>query len=270
MDPIVNPVNEFPHSPEPFQGPRQTTGSEHVPGPGLSDAARLVDTFVAPRKTFTDICRSSRWWLPFLISVLVSYAFVFTVDRKVGWSQVVENTLKQSAKQQERFADMEPTQASQARHQMASTYRYFAYSAPAFTLLFAGLCAAVLLATLNFGFAGEAKFGRMVAVWMYATLPLALKSMLAAAVLHAGLSPEDFNLQNPAGTNLGFYLPPDTSKGLITLASSIDIFTIWTVVLLIIGCAIVANVKRSSAAVAVIGWWAIIVLASVASAVVQS
>ena len=30
--------------------------------PGLSEVERVVDTFVAPSKTFADIGRSSKWW----------------------------------------------------------------------------------------------------------------------------------------------------------------------------------------------------------------
>ena len=254
-------ASDFPQSSPPLADGQQS---------GLSDGARLVDTFVAPSKTFTDIRRSSRWWLPFLISVLISYAFVFAIEKKVGWDQVADNVIKQTPKQQERFAEMEPTQASQARHTMAASYRYTFYASPLLTLLFAVICGAVLQATINFGFAGEASFGRMIAVWMYGTLPLALKGALGAAALYAGMDAESFNMQNAAGTNVGFYLPPDTNKALLTLASSCDIMTIWTVVLLVIGCAIVGRISRTSAAIAVVGWWVIIVLASVAGAEINS
>lgn len=265
-------MNEtVPNTPE-FPQPFHTSGPVTLPtGAPLSETARLVDTFIAPSRTFEDVRRySSRWWLPFLLSIIVSYTFVFAINHFVGWPQVVENSLKQAPKQQERFADMEPTQAAQARHQMAASYKYFSYAAPAFTLLFAVISVAVLLATLNFGFAGEATFGRLFAVWMYATLPLAIKGLLGAASLYAGMSPEQFNMQNAAGTNLGFYLPSDMNKGVLTLASSLDIFTIWTVILLVIGCAIVAKLKRSTAAIAVVGWWIIIVLASTAGALINS
>ena len=36
---------------------------------GLSQVERVVDTFVAPSKTFADILRSTSWWLPFLIQI---------------------------------------------------------------------------------------------------------------------------------------------------------------------------------------------------------
>jgi hypothetical protein len=238
-------------TPGPF--PSDQPASPSASPTGLSEVARFVDAFVAPSRTFTDIRRSSRWWLPFLFSVMVTYVFFYAVERQVGWPQVVENMLKQTPKQQERFAAMEPTQASEAKHKMAAGYEYFAYGAPLLNLLFAAIAAAVLLATVNFGFGGDASFGKMFAVWMYGTLPLSIKGLLSPIVLFAGMAPEQFNLQNPVGTNLGYYLPPDTAKGLVTIATSIDIMTIWSVVLLVIGCAIVGNIKRSSAAIAVVG-----------------
>ena len=41
-------------------------------GKPLSQVERVVDTFVAPTATFTDILRSTSWWLPFLLLVLVT------------------------------------------------------------------------------------------------------------------------------------------------------------------------------------------------------
>src|ERR1700677_1450095 len=51
--------------------------------PGLSQVERVVDTFIAPTKTFTDILRSTTWWLPFLLAVLVTLAVAFAIDKQV-------------------------------------------------------------------------------------------------------------------------------------------------------------------------------------------
>jgi hypothetical protein len=50
---------------------------------------------------------------------------------------------------------------------------------------------------------------------------------------------------------------------LTVLASSLDVLTIWVLILLTIGCAIVAKTKRSTAAMAVWGWWILITLVKV-------
>jgi hypothetical protein len=52
------------------------------------------------------------------------------------------------------------------------------------------------------------------------------------------------------------------------LASSLDAVSIWSMILLGIGVATVAGVKRTSGYIAVFGWWAIIVLFGVGIAAV--
>jgi hypothetical protein len=152
---------------------------------------------------------------------------------------------------------------------MVLSYKIISYVFPAFVLLYWVVAAGVMLATLNFGFGGTAKYGQLFAVFVYAALPGSIKSILSIIVLFAGLGAESFNLQNPVGTNLGYYLSPESPKWLMSLGTSIDIFTIWTVVLLVIGCSIVAKVKRGSAAVAVVGWWLLIIIISVGVAAFQ-
>jgi hypothetical protein len=44
----------------------------------------------------------------------------------------------------------------------------------------------------------------------------------------------------------------------MALATSLDLFTIWMVVLLTIGCAIIGNIKKGQAAIAVWGWWVLL------------
>jgi hypothetical protein len=237
--------------------------------PPLSQIERVVDTFVAPSKTFTDILRNQSWWLPFLLMAVIGYGYVFTVEKHVGWEQVMENALKTNPSQADRIANTPPDQQARTRAIMLASYRYVSYAFPLFVLIFWVVAALVMLGTLNFGFGGKAKFGQLIAVFAYASLPGIFKSILSIIVLFAGMAPESFNLQNPVGTNLGYYLPPESPKWLISLGSSIDVLTIWTVILLVIGCAIVAKVKRSSSAIAVVGWWVILTLFSVVSAAFQ-
>jgi len=238
--------------------------------PPLSQVERVVDTFIAPSKTFTDILRSSSWWLPFLIITVIGYAFIFTIEKKVGWEQVLENALKASPAQAEKIANAPADQQATIRSSMLIGYKGFSYGFPLTVLLFWVIGAAVLLGTLNFGFGGHAKFGQLFALFVYAGLPGVFKSILTIVVLFAGMSPESFQLQNPVGTNLGYFLSVETPKWLMNLATSIDVLTLWTVVLLVIGSAIVAKVKRGTAAVAVVGWWVLLTLVGAGFAALQS
>jgi hypothetical protein len=75
------------------------------------------------------------------------------------------------------------------------------------------------------------------------------------------MAPESFNIRNFAPTNLGAFLDPvDTNKALYSLATSLDAVSIWSMILLGMGIAIVAGTKRSSGYIAVFGWWVLFVL----------
>jgi hypothetical protein len=232
-------------------------------GPALTQVQRVIYTFTAPSKTFTDIKRSTSWWLPFLLMVVFSYGLFATVQAKVGWEQVAENSIKGNAKQAEQMDKLPPDQrANSMKISVLVTKVIFALF-PIFALIVNAVIAGVLLATINFGFAGKAKFWEVFSVAWYAGLPGLIKVLLGVAALLAGLAPESFNSRNISGTNIGYFLPSDTNKALLALATSLDVVTIWTLALSAIGLSIVAGTKRSSGYIAVFGWWALIVLVGV-------
>jgi hypothetical protein len=61
--------------------------------PVLSQGARILNTFIAPSKTFTDLARSASWWAPWLLISIVSLVFVYTMDRQIGFDQVTKNQI---------------------------------------------------------------------------------------------------------------------------------------------------------------------------------
>ena len=242
----------------------QVPYSPAVPeAPAMTQMERVISTFTAPSKTFADIKRNTSWWLPFLIGVVFTYALFFTVQAKVGWEQVTENQIRMNAKQSEQMDKLTPEQrATQMSIATKVTEGIFAII-PIFSLIGTAIIAGVLLATINFGFGGKATFWQAFAVCWFAGLPGIIKVLLGIAALLAGAAPESFNSRNFSGTNIGYYLPPDSNKAVMALATSLDAVTIWTLVLYSIGLSIIAGTKRSSGYIAVFGWWIVIVLVGV-------
>jgi hypothetical protein len=235
--------------------------------PALTQVQRVICTFTAPSKAFTDIKRNTSWWLPFVLSVIFTYALFGVVATKVGWEQVTENQIRMSPKQAEQMDKLPPEQrATQMNVASKITEGVFA-AIPIFSLIGTAVIAAVLLATMNFGFGGKATFWQAYAVTWFAGLPGIIKVVLGIAALLAGAAPESFNSRNFSGTNIGYYLPPDSNKAVMALATSLDVVTIWSMVLYSIGFAIIAGTKRSSGYIAVFGWWIILTLIGVGWAV---
>ena len=234
-------------------------------GSGLSQWQRVTNTFVAPSKTFGDIRRGNKsWWLPLIIGAIFTYIFFFAVVQKIGMQQVVENQVRMDPKAQERMAEANPQQREMSNKIAVGITEGFFAGGPVVGMIFVAIFSLGLMATINFGFGGRAKFSSIFAVFYYAWLPQIVKSILGTIVIYSGMAPESFNIKNFAPTNLGAFLDPvDTNKALYTLATSLDAVTIWTIVLLSIGLATVAGVKRSSGYIAVFGWWALFVLIGV-------
>jgi hypothetical protein len=239
------------------------TAAEGVPG--LSQWQRVINTFTAPSKTFEDIKLGNRsWWLPFIITILASYILVGAISLKIGWAQVAENTIHLNPSAEEKLA-----QAPPAQRQMTMKFTQYGiegsfFASPILALIFVSLGSLVLWGTINFVFGGKATFGSIFVVWMYGSLPGIIKALLGAVVIFAGTAPESFNLNNFAPTSVGAFLnQPETNAALYKLASALDVTTIWSMVLLAIGIAAVAKVKRSTGYITVFGWWALILLVSV-------
>jgi hypothetical protein len=238
---------------------------------GLTQWQRVACTFTAPSKTFEDVKRGNRsWWLPLIVTALVGYILFAAVAQKIGIQQTVDNQIRMDPKAQERMANASPEQRAMGEKVSVGITEGVFIAGPLIGMLGALVVAAVLMGTINFGFGGRAKFGEVFAVVYYAWLPQVVKVLLGTAVIYAGVAPESFNIKNFAPTNLGAFLDPtDTAKWLYALATSLDAVTIWMVVLMSIGVATVAGVKRSAGYIAVFGWWLIIVFFGVVTAAVM-
>jgi len=240
-------------------------------GVGLSQIERVTDIFSAPSKTFTDIKRGNKsWWMPFILVSIVGYILFAAVTQKIGMQQVMDNQIRLDPKTEERMAQLPAEQRDmQMKISLKVTQGIF-LATPLLVLLIGAVSALVLWPTINFVFGGKATFGSIFAVWMYAGLPSIVKTLLGTLVIYAGAAPESFNIKNFAPTNLGAFMNPlETNKALYSLATSLDLVTIWTLVVMGIGVAIVAGVKRSSGYTAVFGWWAITILVSVGWAAIM-
>jgi len=226
--------------------------------PPLSQVERVVDTFVAPSKTFSDIRRSASWWVPWILLAIASLAMVTVVDKKLGMEKVVENTMALSPKQAEKLDQLPADQRAAQIQTIVKFNQAIAYSYPVILLIIVAIMAAVLLGTFNLGFGAHLSFGQCMAISLYASLPGIIKALIAILAISVG-GGEGFTFQNPVASNLGALVDP-SSHFLYSIATSLDVFTIWVIVLTGLGYACVTKLKRGTCMAVVFGWWAVVVL----------
>ncbi len=236
----------------------------------LSEAQRLLDTFIAPSKAFTDLRRNASWWAPFILIAIVSLLLINVVDQKIGFRKVTENLIQLQPKQAERIERLPADQRDKVMAQQVTVTKIISYAVPLIALALYAIFAGVLFATLKFVASADIKYKALFALIVYTRLPELLRALLAIVSILAGVSGDGFNLQNPVAANPGYFIGPEGSAVLRALLTPLDLFTIWTMVLTAIGITCIGKVKTSTAFGVVFGWFAIVVLGRVALAAATS
>ena len=234
------------------------------PPAALSEPQRILDTFIAPTKTFTDLRRSAAWWGPFILIVVVSYLFIYAVDQKVTFQTVVDNAIKMQPKAQARMESVPPEKRQQVMQQQVTITKYISYSVPGIALLIYLVFAAVIFAAIKFGANADVGFGVVFALIVYTRLPELLRALLSSLSLFAGASTDSFDINNPLAANGAYFMDPSSSPILRAFVGSFDVITLWTLVLVAIGIPCIApKVKRGTAFAIVIGWFIFTILIKV-------
>jgi len=244
-----------------------TTPEEPTP-PTQSFPARFLGVFISPGATFADIARKPGFLAPLIVAVVMSVAVTETMLAKIGMEKIVRKSIEQSKS----AASMSPEQMDQAVQQGAKIGGIIAHvagvlGAPIFLLILAGLG----LLIVNAIFGGQTNFKTAYSIACFAYLPAILGGLMAIAMILFG-DRENFNPENAIPSNAGFFLNPlDTSKALYKFASSIDIFTIWLLILMGIGFseATGRKVKALSVFLVYFGLWMVWVLGKVGLALLM-
>src|SRR5579863_916950 len=232
----------------------------------LSQVARIINTFIAPSKTFTDLRRSASWWAPWLLMIVISTIFVYTAGQKIGFRKIMENQMQAQPKAQERLERLPADQRERQMEVGAKFNQGISYAFPLITLIMWLIITTALFMTFKFAAGADVSFKVSFAIVVYSALPLMVKTLLATLSVIAGMSPDSFSFQNPVATNPGYFMNPADNVFLYSLASSLDVFMIWTLALTAIGFTCVSKVKTGTSYAIVFGWWAFFSLAGAAIA----
>lgn len=219
--------------------------------------SRIAGVFFEPAKTFEDIGQRPNWLPPLLLIVVCTIAFTFLLGQHVGWDHIVRQQVENSS----RAAQLTPEQREAQIAVGARMAPIFGYAPIVFIPVSYLVIAGVVLAMTAMMSAGL-KFKQVFAVVCYSALPGIVYVGLCIMVMFLK-DPDKFNVQNPLMFNAGSFMDPQGgSKFVYSLASSIDLFSFWTIFLIATGLKAAAGKKLSfaGALTAVVVPWALYVL----------
>jgi hypothetical protein len=241
------------------------TASSGDPQPeGMSEVSRLAGVFFEPKRAFSDIAARPRWIVPLLLLVITSIGMVLLYSQKGVMRMTIEQQMANSPQTQQ----LPPDQRAAAMERAIKFATIIGYCIPIFVPISFLVMALVLWAIVSGILSAPVRFGQVFAIVTYAQLPTVLMSILMAIVLQLK-NAADYNVQNPLMFNPGAFMDPQTSpKFVYSLASSLDLFTIWILLLVATGLKAAGGKKLSfgGALFAVMLPWAVIVLGKAAFA----
>jgi hypothetical protein len=238
--------------PPPMYGSAPAPISPEPAQPRLSEPARIINTFIAPRKTFEDIRVNASWWVPWLLATIIGVGFGAIVAQKIDMVQFTRHQIEQSKMRQRQMEQLSPEQQERQISMGAAITKVAFYISPIFALIIGLVVAAALMAVFNFGFAADVSFPQAMAIVFYSFLPRTILAILLSVSLLVASDPNSIDIGgNPMPTNFAFFMDPQGNKFLYSLISYVDLFALWSAILLGIGFAAVSKNKKLTTGTAV-------------------
>ena len=241
--------------------------------PGMSTGAKLVNVFLSPAATFAAIARRPGWdWLvPVALMVGVACLGAILVAPKVDVDGAVEFFTERMEDNPRLTEEQREDIAGNMRQQLeSSTTGLGRFLSVPFVLV--GLFAVpAIYHAIAAMFGKKTTYRTVLAAYAWVQMVQVLKGALGIAVGAARDRIDFLEVYTLLKSNLGALLDPrTTSLPLLTLATSIDLFDLWGIVLGIIAMKRATRFGTAGAAGLVIGVWALWVLIKVAGSFLQS
>ena len=229
----------------------QETVQTSAPAKEMGVLQRIIGVFTSPRQTFESVDRKPDWLVPFVIILVVSLAFTLAL-RPIMLEEQFE-------KQREAMLERGMSE-SQVDEQLQKGQKIAQITAPIGALVASALSllivAAVLLFCGNVVMGGEAKFKKVFAVNTWASLIGVLGIIIKAPFIW-----QKQTIQIHFG--LAAFLSEDQAKTfLYKVFANVELFTIWGLIVLGIGLAVIYKWTTQRALTLVFVLWLIYVFGS--------
>lgn len=198
----------------------------------MNEFSRLFGVFFEPGKTFRDIAERPGWLVPMLILIASSIVLIYLFSTHVGWEPYLHRVMDNNP----RIQRLDPDQRqrlfnTQLRFAPIITYVGGVLGTPISLLVVAGIAVGIIRGLLGI----PIRFAQAFAATTYAWMPRVIYAGLSIVVLFLK-NPDDFDIQNSFASNPGAFMDPEkSSRFLYSMAGSLDLFTIWVILLMAVG-----------------------------------
>lgn len=218
--------------------------------------SRFAGALFSPGETFDDIARRPDILWPLLVFVILGFISTALMLPRLDLEAV---NAAQSEAMRKQNPNMSEADLERIQRFGAAGTRVFMWVMPVLSVLFYMAIAGVILLAFRM-MGGEGTFKQALSTTLYAWTPLLLFSIILLIVVIARGTFDPTTAATLVKSNPAFLVDMKEQPVLFSLLSAFDLFTIWTIVLLIIGFAAVSKMKPGTAAGIVISLWVVFIV----------
>jgi hypothetical protein len=221
-----------------------------------SSLKTIAGVLVEPTKTFEALARRPRW-LPALVVLVGLSAVVALLTLR---HEDLGSVLRESAAQSTKSVD------SDNLEQVATLATRFGWIAVLFGVVVVGpityLAVALVFWTALRLLRSPVDLRRTLSVTTHALTPWSVQALLAIFIIlfQGHLSPEQVQRGTPVASNLAAFAPPNTGHAMLSFLGSVDVFSLWSLVLFSVGFIVVARASRGKSVGLVVSIWLLYLL----------
>jgi hypothetical protein len=229
-----------------------SSGAPAAPGPD-SAFGRIIGVFLSPVRTFRAIAAKPTWLAPLILWTAIAFLLAELVTTRTDMrSLIVKRMQQQNQKLSDDQLDM-----------IVERARKFSWIGEVAWLIlpavFAGATAGVLWAGCH-SFGLEVRFKQAFGITVHAFLPHVLGAIALFAILWGKMTIDPQTVEDMLPTHLGGFVSRTGAPALHSLMASLDLVSIWTMILLVLGFSAATKASRGRIAALVVSIWVLWVL----------
>lgn len=222
----------------------------------MESLKRLFGVLFAPKETFEKIAERPTWVVALVVLLVLGVAVGIVVAQKID-VEAERDMIRQQIEDRQGLRGDELERQVDTIAGFNAKIRPFT---PAIVVVFGTLVyllvAVIFLAGTKLA-GGEIDFRRSFATTLHGMVPQGLSALITLPLVISRESIDPAAAQGGSflTSNLSFLAPEDASRAVESLLGSLDLFTLWSVVLLTIGYSVVGRLSKGTAAGLVVGAW---------------
>lgn len=223
-------------------------------GPKPNSFERVIGVLFSPDATFASIARRPDWVVPLVLIMAFTFVNGFITASRIDFAAPAREAMEQQK-------NVSPEQVDRAVRMSVGIGKVLKFISPILAVIVLMIVSGVLLLSVRI-LGGDGDYKQAFSATCYAWLPNVIQGIVLTVIIFArggtAISPQ--SLMTMMRSNLAFLADMKTQPMAFALLSSLDLFTIWVVVLLVLGFAHLARISKAKSSGVVISLWAVTIV----------